>query len=132
MVFLSLLHWPTQFGYICMTIACLFTKSPERQFRFCAMMLVLPAVSMNTDHVFGPGPAANCSCCNLSESLCLQSAMGLVLAVIGTRLCSNCSLFTIISYYHHYCMTQEPWVIAPGIRLKRCFEVSVKKILFFF
>lgn len=58
-----------QFGYICMTIACLFRMSPEypeRQFGLYTVIMVLPAVSMNTDHVFGLRPAANCSCCNLS------------------------------------------------------------------
>lgn len=93
-------------------------------------MMVLPAVGMNTDHVVGLGPAANCSCCNLSESLCLESAMGLVLAVIGTRLCWNCSLFAIISFYHHDVWCKDLELLWERVGYKRCFEVSIKILLF--
>lgn len=88
---------------------CMFLKQfpRERQFRSYTVItvvhtVILPAVGMNTDHVVGLRPAANCSCCNWSWFPCLEFAMWLFLAVIGRGLCWNCSLFTRISYYNHY------------------------------
>lgn len=57
--------------------------SSEIQFRFCTMLMVLPSLILNTDHVIGLELTANHSYCNLS-----YSAMGFVLAVVGTRLLS--------------------------------------------
>lgn len=43
-----------------------YQVSRERRLRLCTVIMVLPAVGMNTDHVVSLGPASNCSCCNLS------------------------------------------------------------------